>query len=95
MEAAALTGKGPELKLEDLGLESNNQYPKSAAARNEDGLPPLPAEGLDLSERLQAFERHYIKQALNIAKGNESKAAKLLSMNHHTFRYRRRKLFPE
>ena len=95
MEAAALTGKGPELKLEDLGLESNNQYPKSAAARNEDGLPPLPAEGLDLSERLQAFERHYIKQALKIAKGNESKAAKLLNMNHHTFRYRRKKLFAE
>jgi DNA-binding NtrC family response regulator len=95
MEAAALTGKGPELKLEDLGLESENLYRKSAAARNADGLSPLPAEGLDLSERLQAFERHYIKQALKIAKGNESKAAKLLNMNHHTFRYRRKKLFAE
>lgn len=95
MEAAALTGKGPELELADLGLESSNQYRQSAAARNEDGLAPLPPEGLDLSERLHAFERHYLKQALKIAKGNESKAAKLLNMNHHTFRYRRKKLFAE
>jgi DNA-binding protein Fis len=28
-----------------------------------------------------------------MAKGNESKAAKLLNINHHTYRYRRRKLY--
>jgi DNA-binding protein Fis len=27
-----------------------------------------------------------------MAEGNESRAAKLLRMNHHTFRYRRKKL---
>jgi len=27
------------------------------------------------------------------AKNNESQAARLLGMNHHTFRYRRKKLF--
>jgi DNA-binding NtrC family response regulator len=93
MERAALTGKGPELKLKELGLEPKEQYRKSAAAHNEGGPPLLPPEGIDLSERLQSFERHYIDQALKIAKGNESKAAKLLNMNHHTFRYRRKKLF--
>ena len=95
MEGAVLTGKGPELKLKELGLETQNQQRKSAAAKNEGGLSPLPPEGLDLSERLQSFERHYIEQAFKIAKGNESKAAKLLNMNHHTFRYRRKKLFAE
>jgi len=30
-----------------------------------------------------------------MADGNESKAAKLLSMNHHTFRYRKKKLLLE
>jgi two-component system response regulator AtoC len=95
MEGAALTGKGPELKLKELGLESKIQHPKSAAIKNEGGLPPLPPEGLDLSEQLQSYEKHYIEKALKIAKGNESKAAKLLNMNHHTFRYRRKKLFPK
>ena len=93
MEGAVLTGKGPELKLKELGLESQNQHRTLAAVKNKGGLPPLPPEGLDLSERLQSFERHYIEQAFKIAKGNESKAAKLLNMNHHTFRYRRKKLF--
>jgi DNA-binding NtrC family response regulator len=92
MEGAALTGKGPRLKLEELGLEPKIQHRKLAKVKIEDGFPPLPPEGLDLSERLQSFERHYIEQALKIAKGNESKAARLLDMNHHTFRYRRKKL---
>jgi len=47
---------------------------------------------LDLSEQLQSFEKYYIQTALRIAKGNESRAARLLHMNHHTFRYRRKKL---
>jgi transcriptional regulator with PAS, ATPase and Fis domain len=95
MEGAALTGKGPHLKLKGLGLEPQNQRHKSSPVKNEGGLTLLPPEGLDLSERLQSFERHYIEQAFKIAKGNESKAAKLLNMNHHTFRYRRKKLFAE
>ena len=92
MEGAVLTGKGPALKLKGLGLESKNQRYKSTSVSNEGGFPLLPPEGLDLSERLHSYERHYIEQALRIAKGNESKAAKLLNMNHHTFRYRRKKL---
>ena len=92
MEGAVLTGKGPELKLKELGLKHKIQHRKLAEVKIESGLLPLPPEGFDLSERLQSFERHYIEQALKIAKGNESKAARLLKMNHHTFRYRRKKL---
>jgi transcriptional regulator with PAS, ATPase and Fis domain len=95
MEGVVLTGRGPELKLKELGLEPKEQYRKSAAVKKEDAFPPLTPEGLDLSGRLQSFEKHYIEQALKISKGNESKAAKLLNMNHHTFRYRKKKLFGE
>jgi len=38
------------------------------------------------------LEKYYIEEALKMAGGNESKAARLLNINHHTFRYRRRKL---
>ncbi|MGD9044508.1 MAG: sigma-54 dependent transcriptional regulator [Desulfobacterales bacterium] len=95
MEGAVLTGKGPELKLNELELESQFQHHPSAEAQNGSGLSPLTPEGLDLSERLRSFEKHYIEQAFRMAKGNESKAAKLLNMNHHTFRYRRKKLVAE
>jgi len=33
-----------------------------------------------------------MEHALRLTKGNESKAARLLEMNHHTFRYRWKKL---
>lgn len=92
MEAAVLVGKGPTLKPEHLDIEVQNGLPELSPANEKNGLSPLPLEGIDLSERLQSIERQYIEKALMIANGNESKAAKLLNMNHHTFRYRRKKL---
>ena len=95
MEAAVLTGKGPVLQLNELGLVPQDRHPEPAEAKSENEPQPLTPEGLDLSEQLQSFERHYIEQALKIARGNESKAARLLNMNHHTFRYRKKKLLGE
>jgi DNA-binding protein Fis len=37
------------------------------------------------------MERFYINEALRRTGGNESRAARLLGLNHHTFRYRRKK----
>jgi len=54
----------------------------------------LPAKQF-LDAQLQSLEKHYIEEALKVAKGNESKAAKLLNINHHTFRYRKKKLLGE
>jgi DNA-binding NtrC family response regulator len=90
-----LTGKGPVLQLKALGLVPQDRHPEPAEAESENEPPALTPEGLDLAERLQSFERHYIEQALKIARGNESKAARLLNMNHHTFRYRKKKLLGE
>ena len=47
---------------------------------------------MDLDRAKEDFERYYIEQAFKLAGGNESRAARLLNMNHHTSRYRRRKL---
>jgi two-component system response regulator AtoC len=92
IERAALTGKGPELSSQDLGIEKPKKTSTRKQARDEFLFPPLSEMGIDLVSTQQGLEKHYIEEALRMAKGNESKAAKLLNMNHHTFRYRRKKL---
>lgn len=93
LERGVLLSSGPILTLEGLGLktEGNEMADESSAA----ALPPLPFGGLDLGTFQTNFERHYIQEALNRAGGNESKAAALLRLNHHTFRYRRKKVLPD
>jgi DNA-binding NtrC family response regulator len=95
IERAVLIGKGPKLSPMDLGIES--QYPgeQKRLTIDETGFPMLPSEGINLDSHLQSFEKHYIEEALKMAKGNESRAAKLLNINHHTFRYRKKKLLGE
>ena len=92
IERAALIGKGPELRIEDLGIKGVHK----AATLKESGtaltFPSLTETGIDLLSVREALEKHFIKEALQMADDNESKAAKLLNMNHHTFRYRRKKL---
>jgi transcriptional regulator with PAS, ATPase and Fis domain len=95
VERAVLIGKGPDLLPGDLGIGTPGRDETKACGGENAGFPPIPAEGLDLDGQLQSFEKHYIDEALKIAKGNESKAAKLLNINHHTFRYRRKKLLGE
>ncbi len=94
IEGAVLVGQGPELSLQHLRLEALTRRIEPAPAGDEKRLFELPPEGIDLEKRLQSFERKYIENALNMAKGNESQAARLLKLNHHTFRYRRKKLLP-
>jgi transcriptional regulator with PAS, ATPase and Fis domain len=93
IEKAVLTGKGPELSPIDLGLESQSHREQKVLDSTTTRFPALPPEGINLDAQLQTFEKHFIEEALKMANGNESKAAKLLNINHHTFRYRRKKLF--
>ncbi len=90
VERGVLIGNGPELMPQDLGLEDRMQTPERQSGKMM--FPPIPPEGLDFSEIQRSFEKYYIDEAFKMAKGNESKAAKLLNINHHTFRYRRKKL---
>lgn len=87
IERGTLVGKGPELSPGDLGLV------RRASGTTDLPIPPiLKDKKINLSRELENLERYYLTQAMELAKGNESKAARLLSMNHHTFRYRRKKL---
>ena len=51
--------------------------------------------GIDLPAVEKSLYEFYIEAAFEMAKGNESKAAQLLNLNHHTYRYRRKKLLKE
>jgi DNA-binding NtrC family response regulator len=77
-------------QTERIGIKELDLVP--AEALTGVGFTPLPAEGMNLPEALNAMERFYFDQALHRTGGNESQAARLLGLNHHTFRYRRKKL---
>ncbi len=91
IERAVLIGKGPELEIRDLGVEVRGGAGADRAGADRP-YPPLPPAGLDLRSAQEAMERHYLQEALKMTGGNESRAAALLNLNHHTFRYRCRKL---
>ncbi len=87
MERAALLACGPQLDASDLGLSPDCAAPDPAGAS-----PALTTDGLDLPTLLHQVERDYYQQALRLAQGNESQAARLLNVSRDTFRYRRPKL---
>ena len=90
IERAALTGRHETLTSRDLGLESGRP-PACDPSDWLAALPDLPPEGLNLPRILEQVERHFLDRALDRSGGNESQAARLLGLNHHTFRYRHRK----
>jgi transcriptional regulator with PAS, ATPase and Fis domain len=95
IERATLIGKKPELQAKDLGIERGHKPKAPKQSDVELSFPSLDDKGIDLSSVQEMLEKHYILQALEMTDGNESKAARLLNMNHHTFRYRKKKLLLE
>ena len=94
IERGTLVSKGPYLTVQDLSLGTTSATEPLGRAAPGAGFPALPPDGIKLTEVLEQAERHYMDEALKLTAGNESRAAQLLGMNHHTFRYRRRKLLP-
>jgi DNA-binding NtrC family response regulator len=92
IERGALIGKEKVLELRDLGFDMQAANRDGRQPPEERNLFEFPPEGIDLVSVQEALERRYIEEALQRTGGNESKAAKLLNINHHTFRYRRKKL---
>ncbi|MGD8985530.1 MAG: sigma-54 dependent transcriptional regulator [Desulfobacteraceae bacterium] len=92
IERGVLTGKGPEVTIRDLAIEGPDKARTQKQAKDGFAFPPLSETGIDLASTQESLEKYYFEEALRMAEGNESKAAKLLNMNHHTFRYRRKKL---
>jgi DNA-binding NtrC family response regulator len=92
IEQGVLLSKGTELTLQDLSLGMVRKGQKSGE-ESAAYLSPLPLpDGIDLTSLLESIEKRYFEQALKHARNNETKAAQLLHLNHHTFRYRKRKL---
>jgi DNA-binding NtrC family response regulator len=92
VERAVLVGKGPELEAEALGPEITGKAEIESPKTSGLVLPSLPSTGINLTSTLESLEKHYMQEALRKAGGNESQAARLLDMNHHTFRYRKKRL---
>lgn len=95
IERGVILGKGSELTLRDLGIRKSEERESQGRGNGVGEFPPLSPEGIDLSSLQESLERYYIKEALKLAGGNESKAALLLNVNHHTFRYRKKKLLDQ
>lgn len=90
MERGVLTAQGKQITAQDLGLDQVRRGEMMTGPY--DNFAPIPAAGIDINEIRAAVDRFYFNQALKMAKGNETKAAKLLNLNHHTFRYQCKKV---
>ncbi|MBU0463690.1 MAG: sigma-54 dependent transcriptional regulator [Proteobacteria bacterium] len=93
IERASLIAQSDVLTREDLGIypkSDNMEKPESDGFK--DQAFHIPDLGINIGKLLESIEKKYMEHALRLTKGNESKAARLLEMNHHTFRYRWKKL---
>ena len=95
IERGVLISKGLELTSQDLGIKGLTRQKEPEKITSDLSFPPLPPNGIDLTNVERSLEKFYIEEAFKMAQGNESKAAKLLNINHHTYRYRRKKLQKE
>jgi DNA-binding NtrC family response regulator len=87
-----LLSEGPELMLDDLGLKENNSRNHANRPDNGHHLPQLSPAGIDFTAIIEDIEKAYFEAALDLAGGNESRAALLLNLTRDKFRYRRQKL---
>jgi len=76
IERAAYRDSGPEIGLDDLGLILDDE--------------PAAKKG-GLHEKVEAYRRRLIAEALKDADGNQARAARLLGISYHQFRYYNRK----
>jgi DNA-binding NtrC family response regulator len=92
IERGVLIAKKRELDAADLRLgELDRPFTGTNVVDGPD-LPPVAKTGIDYEALKKRFDEYYINRALELANGNESQAARILGMNHHTFRYHKKKL---
>ncbi|WDP88406.1 MAG: sigma-54-dependent Fis family transcriptional regulator [Desulfobacter sp.] len=94
IERGVLTAEGPELTPSDLGLDAA-MAGKSSQKATPLELPPLSSEGVDLARMKAYMDEFYFTRAMELAGGNETRAAKLLNLKHHAFRYQYKKIMAE
>jgi DNA-binding NtrC family response regulator len=84
IERAMILGDGDTLIMEHLPAEILNQT--SGRGKTTEGLR-IPPEGISLEK----VEEDLVRQALEITRGNQTKAAKLLDISRDALRYRMHK----
>jgi DNA-binding NtrC family response regulator len=75
---------GQEVRVQNLPQEFRTEH---QIGSNSDSVVTLPPEGISLA----GVEESLIRQALKLAKGNQSKAARLLGISRDTLLYRLKK----
>lgn len=90
IERGVLVGRGSHLSFEELGFEKKELVSEPETGQTH--FPPLTEKGIDLPALQEALETHYIQEALRRTGGNETRAAGLLHLKPHNFRYRSAKL---
>ena len=81
----ALTPDGEEICKEDCSVPTNGARPFHVA---------IPDEGLDVKSYLENVERELVAEAMRKSNGNQTRAADLLKMEVHQFRYLLKKYAP-
>ena len=88
IECAVLVSNDKKIGAEDLKAKNGLDAPRTL----EVDQVAIPEGGIDFNEILELTKRAYIGKALQMTHGNEAQAARLLNINHHTFRYHCKKL---
>ncbi len=91
IERAVLMEDGKVLTEAHLGLNLQS-YTLESQGESAHPIPRLSGHGVDFPTLLKSFEKRYFEDALEMAEGNESKAAKILGLTRDKFRYRNKKL---
>jgi two-component system response regulator PilR (NtrC family) len=85
IERAVALARGPQIEAENL--------PPSLTGRVDRAMPTrIPAEGVDLDELMNTYERALLTEALSASGGVKKRAAQLLGITFRSFRYRLEKL---
>jgi two-component system response regulator PilR (NtrC family) len=73
------------ISAEDLPLDIVSSSPEKKA------VPDLTEEGIDLEALVEDMEKRYLLEALTLANGVKTDAAKLLNLSFRSFRHRLQK----
>jgi transcriptional regulator with PAS, ATPase and Fis domain len=88
IERAMVLCDGQEIQSSHLPAELSGGYGSAAALQLPDPNTDLPDDGVDLSELVSGLERRFIQDALDRTGGNQTQAARLLSISRDQLRYR-------
>ncbi len=90
IERQALLSNGPGMTIPEICLADSEQKPFPKLDDSPNLLPPLLPTGIDFPGAIMRIEKQYMMDALDMADGNETQAAKLLGLSRDAFRYRRK-----